>query len=173
MITKARAFRTLLAPAVITLALGLSACTVTPLYSSAPAGTTLQAELAAISVLPASDRLTQIARRELNFAFTGGNEPVAPLYELSLQADVGGGGLNPTAPGNVGTTALSVSLRFTLVEIATGQVIETGRPRAYTRYQGTNQASADMLARRDAEERATIEAAEMVRLQIASALAVR
>ena len=165
--------RKLAGPVLLAIGLGLSACTITPLYSAAPSGSTLQAELAAVSVLPVGDRMSQVVRNELIFVFTGGGLPAPPIYELSIVAVAGGGGLNITAPGNVASTIVSVTVRYSLVEIAKAGVVESGVVRAETRFQQSNQAFANLRARSDAEERAAIAAADLVRLEVSSALAVR
>ncbi len=165
--------RSLAGPALLAMGLGLSACTVTPLYSTTPSGSTLQAELAAISVLPVSDRVSQIVRNELVFVFTGGGLPAEPIYELSLAASAGGGGLSIVAPGNVASTIVRVTVRYTLVELATGSAIHTGTVSAETRFQQSNQAFANLRARSEAEERAAVAAADLARVEISSALAVR
>ncbi len=171
MIALATLTRRLAGPALIALVVTLSACTVRPLYSTTASGAPLQAELASISVLPVDDRLSQIARNELVFAFGNGATPANPAYELSIVASAGGGGLNITAPGNEASTIVSVSIRYTLMDIATGEVIRSGSASAETRYQASNSAFANVRAREDAQERATIAAADTVRLQISAALA--
>ena len=170
MFALAASSRRLAGPIVLALAAGLSACTVQPLYSTTVSGAALTTELAAISILPASDRLTQIVRNELLFAFASG---ATPRYELSLSADASGGGVNVTAPGNIASSIVQVTVRYTLLDIASGEVIESGSSMAETRYQLSNQAFANLRSKEDAEQRAAIAAAEMVRLEIASALAVR
>jgi LPS-assembly lipoprotein len=160
-----------MAPALLAAGLGLSACTITPLYSTAPMGSPLQQELAAISILPVTDRTSQIVRNELSFLFTGGGEAAEPKYELSVRGTTGGGGLNITAPGNVASSIVTVTVRYTLINLDTGEVIKNGTASAETRYQVSNQAFANLRAREDAEEKAAIAAAETVRVQISAALA--
>lgn len=171
MIALAALSRKLAGPALLILAVTLSACTVRPLYSTTASGAPLQVELASISVLPVDDRLSQIARNELVFAFGNGASPANPAYELSLVANAAGGGLNITAPGNEASTIVRVTIRYTLMDIATGEVIRNGTASAETRYQRSNSAFANERARQDAEERAAIAAADTVRLQISAALA--
>ena len=117
-LTDASAARRRLSTALVLLGLAvLPACTVTPLYSTADNGNAVQAELAAISILPATDRLTQIARNELVFAF-GSGQGVPARYELSLQAASGSG---PDVPGaNIPLTRLTVTIRYSLVELEVG-----------------------------------------------------
>ena len=146
----------------------LPACTVTPLYSTASNGNSVQAELAAISILPATDRLTQITRNELVFAF-GAAQRVTTRYELSLRATSAS---VPDVTGvNIPLTRLTVTIRYSLVELESGEVIVSGSASADTSYQQSNQGFATERAREDAEARAARAAAESVRLEIAAALA--
>src|SRR5882672_10859422 len=67
----------------------VSACTVRPLYSSAPltAGSTVGAatELASISVKPVKTRYAQQVRNNLIFGLgQGAGEPASPVYTLDL-----------------------------------------------------------------------------------------
>ena len=158
----------------LALALVLSSCTVGPLYAPGPGGETVRADLAAISILPVDNRVGQVIRNELQFAFTGGGAP-APVvvYELSLSATTGGGGFNVTAPGNEASSGVSVTARYTLMVIATGEIIVNGTVRTETRYTRSNQAFANLRAEEDAQERAAREAAERIELDIAAALAAR
>jgi LPS-assembly lipoprotein len=150
-------------------AVGLAACTVTPLYSEASDGTPIAAELAAASVLPAEERLTQIVRNELIFAF--GNQAAAPRYELSLSARSSGG---PAIPGDDATLGrVSVTVDYALIEIASGAGVASGSASAATSYRISNQAFATLRAMEDAETRAARAAAESIRVEIAAALALR
>jgi LPS-assembly lipoprotein len=156
--------------ATLAAAVGLSSCTVTPLYSAAPDGTPGQAGFAAISVLPANDRLTQIVRNELIFAFGGGDQPAAPTYELSISAISSGGSALPGDGATLGR--LSVTVQYALIEIASGASIASGTASADTSYRISNQAFATLRAIEDAESRAARAAADSARLEIAAALAL-
>ncbi len=90
---------------------------------------------------------------------------------MSLVANAGGGNLNITAPGNEASTIVSVTIRYTLMDIASGHVVRSGSASAETRYQQSNSAFANVRARENAQERAAIAAADTVRLQISAALA--
>src|SRR5687768_9746535 len=65
-----------------------SACTVRPLYApvtSTGAGASTTAELASISVKPASTRYGQEVRNHMIFLLNGGKgEPASPAYTLDL-----------------------------------------------------------------------------------------
>lgn len=166
-------FRRLLVLAPLAVGLGLSACTVQPLYAPDATGQSVRAELAAISVLPAPDRITQIVRNELIFSFTGGGAAAASRYELSLAVTTGPGSFDVTAPGNEPSTGVAVMGAFQLVEIATGTVVTQGSARAETRYTQSNQQFANVRAEDDAAERAALEVAEQILQRVSLALAAR
>jgi LPS-assembly lipoprotein len=156
----------------IAAAVALSACTVTPLYGEGPAGESIRADLAAISVLPAADRTDQLVRNELIFAFTGGSAPAAPRYELSLDATMSGGGLNLANPTELSAT-VTVTVRYSLVELATAAVLGTASLSVSTRYIRSNSAFANVRADQDAEQRAAVEVARQLARDIAAILATR
>jgi LPS-assembly lipoprotein len=152
--------------------LALSGCTATPLYGGGAAPAGVRADLAAIRVLPAADRVGQLVRNELVFAFTGGGLPATPLYELSLSVTASGGDPNLGAAAEL-SGGVIVTVRYTLVEIAGGATIDGGTLSVATRYTRSNSAFANVRAEQDAEQRAAIEAARQVALDIAAALAAR
>ena len=150
---------------------GLAACTVTPLYSAGPEGASVRTELAAIAVLPAGDRLTQIVRNELVFVFGTDQTPRDSIYELSLSASSGEGPNVPAA--NVALVRLSVTVRYALIEVESGDVVTSGTASADTSYHLSNQGFANLRAREDAEARAARAAADKIRLEVATALVLR
>ncbi|MCC6734995.1 MAG: hypothetical protein IT534_02565 [Bauldia sp.] len=170
--TRGKAFRLLAAPLALGAALALSACTVQPLYGDRADGATLRLALAAINVAPVTDRTDQIIRNELMFQLTGGANPdPVPTYELSIAARTDNDGLNVTAPGNERTSIVALATTYTLVVIATGEVVAGGTVRTETRFTRSNQGFADLRAREGAVERAAVEAAELIALRLRAALA--
>jgi LPS-assembly lipoprotein len=170
--SSASGLRALSAAIVLTAGMALSACTATPLYGENATGASVRSDLAAISVLPPIDRVGQLVRNELIFAFNGGSPPVAALYELSLNVATTGGGLNLAAPTEL-SAGLTVTVRHMLVEIASGATLSTGVLSVDTRYLRSNSAFANVRAEQDAEQRAATEAARQLALDIAAALAAR
>ncbi|ESY11018.1 LPS assembly lipoprotein LptE [Mesorhizobium sp. C386A] len=157
----------------------ISACTVRPLYSSAPltAGSTVSAsaELASIAVKPVKTRYAQQVRNNLIFAFgQGAGETTAPVYMLDLgvtelvesaavvqiQTDED----EPTA-GRVTLTA-----NYVLTDARTGVVIATGKRSIPSSFDKPTQEFASYRAQLDAENRAARELAEMVSLSVAQDL---
>lgn len=157
----------------------VSACTVRPLYSSAPlvAGSQVgaSAELASISIKPVKTRYAQQVRNNLIFALAGGGgEPASPAYTLDLgvsellesaavvqiQTDED----EPTA----GTVTLTAA--YTLTDAKTGVVIGTGKRSIPASFDKPVQEFASYRAQIDAENRAARELADLLRLSIAQDL---
>lgn len=157
----------------------LSACTVRPLYSSAPltAGSQVgaAAELASISIKPVNTRYAQQVRNNLIFALgQGAGEPASPVYSLDLgvtelvesaaivqiQTDED----EPTA----GTVTLTAN--YVLTDAKTGTRIATGRRSIASSFDRPRQEFASYRAQIDAENRAARELADLLRLSIAQDL---
>ncbi|CCV10842.1 LPS assembly lipoprotein LptE [Mesorhizobium sp. STM 4661] len=158
----------------------LSACTVRPLYSSAPltAGSQVgaAAELSSISIKPVKTRYAQQVRNNLIFALgQGAGEPASPVYSLDLgvtelvesaaivqiQTDED----EPTA----GTVTLTAN--YVLTDAKTGTTIATRKRSISSSFDKPRQEFASYRAQIDAENRAARELADLLRLSIAQDLA--
>lgn len=148
----------------------LAGCQVRPLYSQA-AGT--GTKLAEISFSPADDRVEQVVRNQLIFLTSGGEgETRIPQYQVALQVasaysdildDEDAVGLQP---GRV-----LVSASYTITRIEDSQVLKTGSRRSTALLDVSRQEFAELRAVRDAEDRAARELAELIRADLAIALA--
>lgn len=157
------------------------ACTVRPLYSSAPAtagGTaTMTEELASIAIKPVKTRGAQQVRNHLMFLFYGGAaEPASPAYTLSLTVSVRvetAASIQRTTDDEE-PTAKTVTMvgRYALLA-ADGTAVASGRRQIASSYDIPTQEFAALRARRDAEDRAARELAELLRLAIAQDIARR
>lgn len=170
-----------LAGMVGTLALA-SACTVRPLYSSAPLspGSTVSApaELASIAVKPVDSRYAQQVRNNLIYGLTrGGGQPANPVYSLDLAVaeTVESAAVVQVTKEIDEPTAGTVTLRadYRLVEIATGKVVGSGSRSLTSSFDKSKQEFAIMRAQIDAENRAARELASLLQLKIAQDLAKR
>ncbi|TPK99984.1 MULTISPECIES: LPS assembly lipoprotein LptE [unclassified Mesorhizobium] len=156
----------------------VSACTVRPLYSSAPlsTGSTANAEMASIAIKPVRTRYAQQVRNNLIFGFgRGAGEPASPLYSLDLGVTEA---VESSALVQVGTdedepTAGSVTLTagYTLTDATTGAVIAVGKRAITSSFDKPRQEFASYRAQIDAENRAARELAEALQLSIAQDLA--
>jgi LPS-assembly lipoprotein len=178
-----KSFLSRLQPAAIGLAaaglLGVAACSVQPLYSNGPVGNStvtgsIGAELSMVSVKPATTRVGQEVRNRLLFLLYGGKaEPAAPRYTLTMVvSSISEASANiqvneenePTAA--VERVRASYSLRD-----SNGTVVATGDRQFAASYDVPRQEFAALRARIDAENRASRELAELLRLALAHDLA--
>lgn len=157
----------------------VSACTVRPLYSSAPLTTGLQvgaaAELASISVKPVGTRYAQQVRNNLIFALgQGAGEPASPVYSLDLGVSelVESAALVQVQTDEDEPTAGTVTLtaNYVLTDARTGAVIATGKRSVPSSFDRPRQEFASYRAQIDAENRAARELADLLRLSIAQDL---
>jgi LPS-assembly lipoprotein len=157
----------------------ISACTVRPLYSSAPlsAGSQMgaSAELASISIKPVKTRYAQQVRNNLIFGFgRGAGQPASPVYSLDLGVtelvesaalvQVGTDEDEPTA----GTVMLTAT--YTLSDAKTGVVIAAGKRSITSSFDRPRQEFASYRAQIDAENRAALELANALQLAVAQDL---
>ncbi|MER8500442.1 MULTISPECIES: LPS assembly lipoprotein LptE [unclassified Mesorhizobium] len=157
----------------------VSACTVRPLYSSAPliAGSQVgaAAELASISVKPVKTRYAQQVRNNLIFALgRGAGEPASPVYSLDLGVSelVESAAIEQVTTDEDEPTAGTVTLtaNYVLSDAKTGTVIARGKRSIPSSYDRPRQEFASYRAQIDAENRAARELADVLRLSIAQDL---
>lgn len=172
--------RRFLAVAAALLALASAAgCTVQPLYGTTTGSTGGQgvetSRLAMVEVRPARDRVGQEVRNHLIFLLGGGGgQPADPAYHLDVTATAA-----DSRPSTVSTrrvalepTAGIVTVRgaYKLSEARSGAVISSGVRAVQAPYDIPVQDYAARRAQRDAENRASRELAEILRLVVAQEL---
>jgi LPS-assembly lipoprotein len=157
----------------------VSACTVRPLYSSAPLTLGSQvgasAELASISVKPVKTRYAQQVRNNLIFALgQGAGEPASPVYTLDLGVSelVESAAIVQTQTDEDEPTAGTVTLtaNYVLTDAKTGAVIAKGKRSIPSSFDRPLQEFASYRAQIDAENRAARELADLLRLSVAQDL---
>lgn len=160
-------FRRAFVGAVLASVLGLSACQVQPLYGKAG----LTGDLASVGISEPTNRVEQSVRNQMIFLLSGGaGEPANPVYQLNLRVSstnvnyLSQISSNLPQPGRVTLTAT-----YTLTR--DGQLIKKGTQRMDAQLDYTSQQFAQIRAVRDAEDRAARELAEVLKLDIATALA--
>ncbi len=159
----------LVAPLLVA-ALALGGCVVRPLYADAPgSGTPVAAELSKIAVEPARNRVEQVLRNELIFAFTGGDEAPDAQYALRIlltrtEAAVAVERLSEVPASYI----VSLSASFVLSDSTTGRTLLTGNSAADASYDFSSQRFANVRALEDAESRAAKTIAADIRVRLAS-----
>lgn len=161
------------------LAIAAAGCTVQPLHgeitSATGTGGTAPAALSSVAVRPVDDRVGQEVRNHLIFLFHGGaGQPASPAYQLALTTRSTS---SSSAAVTVRTSTLeptsavqSVRGTYTLTETATGRVVSRGSRTVQAAYDIPRQEYAALRARRDAENRAARELAELLRMVVGQEL---
>lgn len=160
-------FRRAVVGSVLASALTLASCQVQPLYGKAG----ITGELASVGISEPTNRVEQSVRNQMIFLLSGGaGEPANPVYQLNLRVSSSNVNYlsqissNLPQPGRVTLTATYTLTRG-------GQLIKKGTQRMDAQLDYTSQQFAQVRAIRDAEDRAARELAEVLKLDIASALA--
>lgn len=150
----------------------LAGCQVRPLYSTS-SGT--EGKLASISISEASDRVEQQVRNDLVFLFAGGaGEPQNAVYHLDM--DVSSrtvGVLNDVVTDTARSGRVTVTADYNLTKADSGETLASGKRSAVAMVDFPTQEFAKLRAIRDAENRGARELAELIRADVASALARR
>ena len=154
----------------------LAGCTVQPLYGNSTPGApgqTVRADLASVAVAPVSERVSQQVRNHLIFLLSGGaGEPATPQYTVRLSvsvADAAAASIQVGRDDEPTASLVTVTARYVLAD-SSGATIGQGSRSAQAPYDVSAQQFAALRASRDAQNRAAREAAELVRLAIASDL---
>ena len=151
--------------------LGLIAgCQVRPLYST-PSGT--EGKLASISISQARHRVEQQVRNDLIFFFAGGaGEPGNAVYHLDMKVSTAVAGvLTDVRTEKASAGRVTISATYTLKKRDSDGTIASGSRSAVAMVDFPAQEFAKMRAIRDAENRGARELAELVRADVAAALA--
>jgi LPS-assembly lipoprotein len=154
-----------------------TACTVQPLYApGAGLESGTRSGLQSVSIAAANNRVAIEVRNHLIFLLNGGSgQPANPLYELSLKADPQlKSALIYQTPGRDGeptSRTVTVAASYVLRKTEGDAVISTRRASASASFDVSQQEFANLRAKRDAENRAASEVAEMLRALIAADIA--
>ena len=150
----------------------LAGCQVRPLYSTA-AGT--EGKLASVSISEATSRVEQQVRNDLIFFFGGGaGEAQNPVYHLEMDVSIRTVGvLNDATRDTARAGRVTVSADYNLTKADTGETLASGKRSAVAMVDFPTQEFAKLRAIRDAENRGARELAELIRADVASALARR
>jgi LPS-assembly lipoprotein len=153
-------------------ALLLTACQFQPLHGNQSAGAT-SGGLSNVGVSQVDSRVGQQVRNHLLFLLNGGFGSPGKSHEARIRVSWSNKLLAAIPiPGITDSTAgtVTVNVAYDLVDLASGKAIASGTRRAKASYDRTGQVFANERAERDAENRAAKEAAEALRLAIASDL---
>ena len=150
----------------------LAGCQVRPLYST-PSGT--EGKLASVSISEARSRVEQQVRNDLIFLFTGGaGEAQNGVYHLEMNVTVKTVGvLNDVKTDTSRSGRVTVTADYNLAKAESGETLASGKRSAVAMVDFPAQEFAKLRSIRDAENRGARELAELIRADVASALARR
>lgn len=140
----------------------ISGCGFQPMYAS---GADVAAMRGVDIDIPGRDREDQLLAEALRDRF--GPPGGASRYRLAAEPDVSIAGLGVGADDIATRFALIMVVRFTLHDLASGDIVLQDYVRAEASYDVPIQPYAAESARRDAEERAARDAAERISVQVA------
>lgn len=146
--------------------LPLAACGFTPLYAEPG----VSPRLAAIDVVAPQGRLGQLMREELDDAF-GRDLNARPAWRLDIYYGATRVGRGLRIDNVVSRYEMELEVQYTLVDIATGAPLHTGRTLAEVTYDTIDQPYAGIAAQQDAEIRIASDAARRIRLDLSAWLA--
>ncbi len=153
-------------------ALALAACTVQPLYGTAPSGAAVSTGLAQISIQQVDTRVAQEVRNRLIFLLDGGGgQPTAPLYDMKLTVTSSEQPLGVTPVESAPAYSVTVTATYQVTALATGDVVVRATTRGTASYDRVNQVFANTRAQLDAEDRAAALVADDIRTRLAVATA--
>jgi LPS-assembly lipoprotein len=166
--------KTLLAVLAGLSALLLAGC-LQPLYGPlSEGGSVVNSEMQAIAVDDISGRLGHYLGDELIFGLNGTGSTVTPKYHLIVTVkQTASTPLIDTVLGYPTSSTVIVAADYKLVPVGAKEPIITGTANVAASYDRTSNRYADVRASRDAEIRDARSLAELIRSQLAAAIAAR
>ena len=156
-------FRTSIVILIVSLA---SACGFQPLYGSATRNADVQEKLAQMYIEPMPGRTGHILRNELlDFANPRGI-PKEPTYRLKVTTVTRAEGLAIQSDDTKTRFNLTLTSKFSLVDIAAQEVLYTGSTQNIASYNVVQSEFANLSAAKNAEKRAALVAAKQINQQL-------
>lgn len=152
-------------------ALMISACGFQPLYSKNGSSPAVQAELAAIQVDvqrtdSRAERLEQLIYSSLLDALTPLGVSAAPAWRLEIAFEQTSKGVGFQEDDSATRFNLQIFSEWRLVDTASRQVVFSSSSRSIAAYNVVTSQFATLTAEKDAEERAAVDLANDIRLQL-------
>ena len=161
--------RLVLTLAALILVMGLSACTVRPLYSASIGEEGPQADLPAINVQEPTTRPEQVFRNALLFGLRNGGDGADTRYGLIYRMTVREQEIAiERGTGTPNAYQLTGGVSFLLKDASTGDSIFGASVTALDSYTRSSQNFSNMRARRDAEDRLANTLAELTQARLAA-----
>jgi len=151
---------------VLIASLALSACGFTPLYATNNAGVSVVADLAAIAVYVPGDELNRSLRISLEDMLHADGS-VAAKYRIDITTNISVRDVAVQQDTSVTRKNLVVTTYYVLADLENGEPLLRSETTAIAAYNRVNSEFANIIAERDAKERAAIQSAEQIRTALA------
>ena len=150
--------------------LAVSACGFRPLYGPAAGGDAdpgVVAELAAIEIDLGQDRLDQVVYSDLLDRISPFGPPATPRYRLDLTLRQSKQGVALERDATVSRFNLTLVAEYALLDTETGDTLTAGSVRAVAAYNVLRSELANVVAERDARDRAARDVADEIKARLA------
>lgn len=157
--------------AIFALAVLLAACNIRPVYgpNSGYGVSDVAEELSAIAIDKAPDRVSQELRNRLIFTFNHGRSVAQKRYQLAFSlAESDDAIAIEERSGAPASYRLTVTVKYRLIDTQTNTPMTAGTIRASASYDRSSQSFANIRARRDAENRAAVSAADDITARLST-----
>lgn len=150
----------------LAMALPLAGCGFTPLYATPG----LSSGLSAIEVHAPDGRVAFLMRQDLDDAL-GRDKDTPPKYRLELTVDQRRDPRGLRLDNVAERYAISVTVAYSLVDVATGKTVHTGEVTSDVSYDSVDAPYAGIAARQDTQERVASDAARRIQVELAAWMA--
>lgn len=133
----------------------LAGCGFRPMYASSGSNADVPDEISAIKIDRIANRTGQQLHNHLLDLLTPRGKPAKPLYVLKVTLRERKSEIAVKSTGLATRANVSVSARYSLVSIATGELLTNGSARAVSSYNLTNSEFSNLTAENDTLSRAT------------------
>jgi LPS-assembly lipoprotein len=142
---------------------GLGGCGFTPLYATPGVGS----GLAGVEVITPEGRTGQLLGETLKDDLASGRT-LAPRYRLALAVDETRYARGLSTEQVATWYELSVKVSYSLIDLQTGRTLTAGQEPVSISYNAMNDPYAGLVAQQDGQKRAATEAAQRIRIALAS-----
>lgn len=153
---------------VAVLASGLVGCGFKPLYGRNDSSASVVPEFAQVSIAQPEDRSEQLLRNTLLDLITPRGVPERPRYLLEYRLQEALGSVFVTRSDEITRSNLQLTTYFYLRNYENGQVISSGYVSSQASYNQTVNDYANLVAEKNARERALRDTAEQIRIRLAN-----
>jgi LPS-assembly lipoprotein len=151
---------------VFTAGLLVSACGFSPLYATNNSGTGVVSKLAAIAVVAPDDALNRTLRLSLEDLLRSEGAS-APQYQVIISSQLSERSVAIQQDTSVTRKNILLTALYNLVDLESGETVYKSEATSIATYNRVNSEFANIIAERDARDRAALQTAEQIRTSLA------